>query len=154
SDTSQNFRLAVTDTPSAARVSTDAAPGTAAYTGYAMFMNMATTFGRTTSFVLDERTNPGPAGSGAFLGTSSDWTQDANSSATTGQTGYASGTQYTFVMSLTRNASNGLDITSTMSGGNIGNTGSISVSFTDATPNSSTVGGGFTFDTFGIRPSS
>jgi hypothetical protein len=61
--------------------------------------------------------------------------------------GYADNTQYTFVETFTRNASNGLDIVATMTGGNIGGTGSVSVSATDASPN------GFLFDTFALRPS-
>jgi pectate lyase len=51
-------------------------------------------------------------------------------------------------MTITRNASSGLDITATMTGGSLNNTGSLSVSYSDATPNT------FTFDTFGLRPSS
>lgn len=51
------------------------------------------------------------------------------------------------MMTLTRNATNGLNIRSTMSGGNIGGTGSVAVAFTDATAS-------FTFDTFTLRPSS
>ena len=57
-------------------------------------------------------------------------------------------------MTLTHNASDGLDITSTMSGGTLNGSGTLTTSFTDTTPNSSTAGGGFTFDTFAIRPSS
>jgi pectate lyase len=147
SGTSQNFRLAVVDTPSAARLTGNSSPGSAAYTGYAMFMNMATTLGGGTPFLLLERTAPGT--SSAILSSSnpSVWTPLANG-ATSGNTGYASGTQYTFVMTLTRNATNGLDIVATMTGGSLNNTGSASVSFTDGTPNS------FTYDTFGVRPSS
>ena len=62
-------------------------------------------------------------------------------------TGYVSGTQYTFVMTFTRNATNGLDITATMTGGSLNNTGSATVSYSDSAPNT------FTFDTFGVRPS-
>ena len=50
-------------------------------------------------------------------------------------------------MTFTRNASNGLDITATMTGGSLNNTGSATVSYSDSAPNT------FTFDTFGVRPS-
>ncbi len=108
-------------------------------------MNMATTLGGTTPFQLMERSAPGT--SSALLSSSSSWTGLANG-AVNGHIGYASGTQYTFVMTLTRNASSGLDITVTVTGGSLNNTGSASVSFTDNTPNS------FSFDTFALRPSS
>ena len=141
SGTSQDFRLAVVDSPSASRLTSDDSPGNSTYAGYAMFMNMATTLGSSSSFQLMER-----SASGAFLSDSSTWTKLANG-AGKNVTGYASGTQYTFVMTFARNATNGLDITATMTGGSLNNTGSASVSYSDGTPNS------FTFDTFGLRPS-
>jgi pectate lyase len=49
---------------------------------------------------------------------------------------------------MTRNAANGLEIVATMSGGTLNNSGTASISFTDAAPNS------LKFDTFGVRPSS
>ncbi len=141
----QNFRLAVVDSPSVARRTTDGSPSDGTYAGYGMFMNMATMLGGTTPFQLMERSAPGT--SSALLSSSSSWTGLANG-AVNGHAGYASGTQYTFVMTLTRNASSGLDITVTMTGGSLNNTGSASVSFTDNTPNS------FIYDTFALRPSS
>jgi pectate lyase len=144
SGTSQGFRLAVVDSPSAARLTSDGSPGSSTYAGYAMFMNMATTLGSSTSFQLMDRTAPGT--SSAFLSSSGSWTGVANGAGKS-VTGYTSGTQYTFVMTFTRNAANGLDITATMTGGSLNNTGTATVSYTDAAPNT------FTFDTFGLRPS-
>jgi hypothetical protein len=50
---------------------------------------------------------------------------------------------------LTRTAGGQLQVDSTMTGGNLDNDGSASISFLDATPN----GGSFSFDTFALRPS-
>ena len=144
SGTSQNFRLAVVDSPSASRLTSDGSPGSSTYAGYAMFMNMATTLGSSSSFQLMDRNAPGT--SSAFLSSSGSWTGVANG-AGKNVTGYTSGTNYTFVMTFTRNASNGLDITATMTGGNFNNTDSATVSYSDSAPNT------FTFDTFGVRPS-
>jgi hypothetical protein len=53
SGTSQNFRLAIVDSPgSGSRLTGDGTPASAAYTGYAMFMNMATTLGNSKPFNL------------------------------------------------------------------------------------------------------
>ena len=145
STSSSGMRLAVVDSPSASRLTSDGSPGSSTYAGYGMFMNMATTLASSTPFQLMERTAPGT--SSAFLSASGSWSGLTNG-AKSGNTGYASGTQYTFVIMFTRNATNGLDIVATMTGGSLNNTGSASVSFSDTTPNS------FTFDTFGIRPSS
>jgi pectate lyase len=143
-NTSQNFRLAVVDSPSAARVATDASPGSSTYAGYGMMMNMGQTLNHSTPFQLVERA--APATSSALLSSAGSWTGLGNGAAS-GATGYADGTPYTFVMTLTLNASGGLDINSTMSGGSLNGTGSATVSLTDATPNS------LVFDTFSLRPS-
>ncbi len=141
-NTSQNFRLALVNTPGADRLAADGAPGTAAYTGYGMFMNLGQTLGNSNPFRLMERN----VASGAMLGTSGDWAGLANG-ATSGNHGYDSGTAYTLEMTLTRNALSGLDFLVTMTGGTLNNSGSASLTFTDATPNS------FSFDTFSLRPS-
>ncbi len=141
SNTSQNFRLAVVDTPNAARLAADGNPGSAAYTGYGMFMNMGAVLGNANPFRLVERVNP----SGALLSASAEWAGLANG-ATSGNAGYTSGTEYTYMMTLTRNGSS-LDITSSMSGGTLDGDGLATLSFTDPTPN------GFTYDTFSLRPS-
>ncbi|HTY88369.1 MAG TPA: immunoglobulin domain-containing protein [Candidatus Acidoferrum sp.] len=142
-NTSQGFPIALVDTPTAQRISTDTSPGSASYTGYGVFMNMGQTLGNNHPFQLMART----AGSGALLSDSGQWTGLADG-ATSGNHGYDSGTQYTFVMTITRNAANGLDLVATMTGGTLNGTGVASASFTDATPN----GGSYTFDTFALRP--
>lgn len=147
SNTGQNFRLAVVNSPSAARVATDTAPGAPGvenYLGYAMFMNMDQTLRRSTPFQLMERT----AGTAAFLGTGADWVGLVDDGATN-DPGYASGTEYTYTMTMVRNAVAGLDIVSRMQGTGLGPLGQgfLQVSFTDPTPSS------FVFDMFGIRPS-
>jgi pectate lyase len=144
STSSSGMRLAVVEGASAMRLTGDGSPGSSTYAGYGMFMNMATTLASSTPFQLMERSAPGT--SSAFLSASGSWSGLTNG-AKSGNTGYASGTQYTFVMMFTRNASNGLDIVATMTGGSLNNAGSASVSFSDSSPNT------FTFDTFGIRPS-
>jgi pectate lyase len=147
STSATGLRLAVVDSGSAARLTSDNSPNSSTYAGYGMFMNMATTLGSSTPFELIERAAPGTSSALLSSSSSSIWTPLANG-ATSGHTGYASGTQYTFVMTFSRNASSGLDITATMTGGSLNNTGSASVSYSDSTPNS------FTFDTFALRPSS
>ena len=142
-NTSQNFRLAVVDTPATNRLTADGAPTSAAYTGYAMFMNMGQTLGSSNPFQLMERSPD----SGNLLSSSGNWISLANG-ATSGNHGYDSGTQYTLVMTFTRNASNALDITAATTGGTLNGSGTASLSFTDSTPNS------FTYDTFSLRPSS
>jgi pectate lyase len=144
SNGSQNFRLAVVDSPSAARLSSDTSPGSATYTGYAMLMNMGQTFDHSHPFELRTRN----ASSAALLSSSGAWTGVADGAAD-GSHGYDSGTNYTFVMTITRNATNGLDIVATMTGGTINNSGVASASYTDITPN----GGSYSFDTFSLRPS-
>ncbi len=147
STSASGLRMAVVDSPAAARLTSDGGPGSSTYAGYGMFMNMATTLGSSTSFELIARADPGT--SSAFLSDSgiTIWTVLTNG-AGKNVTGYTSGTAYTFVMTFTRNAADGLDITTTMTGGSLNSTGSISVAYSDAAPNS------FTFDTFGLRPSS
>lgn len=148
SNASQNFRLAVVDSPAGSRVTSDATPGNATYTGYAMFMNMGQTLGHSRSFELMERAAPGTAS--ALLSASGSWTgMGPVNGATTGEDGYDSGAEYTFLMTIIRNLSGGLDIEASMTGPGIGNDGQISVSTTDATPN----GGSYKFDTFAVRPS-
>jgi len=142
----QGFNLAVALTPSGSRVTGDASVPSVAYLGYAMFMNMGPTNGNANSFQLRKWTTPGAAGN--LLGTAGNWTSVGNG-ATLGNTGYASDTEYTYTMTMIRNASSGLDVLSTMSGGSFNGSGSASVFFSDATASQ-----GFSFDTFDIRPTS
>jgi hypothetical protein len=145
-NTSQNFKFAVVDSPSAARLTVDGAPGSSTYAGYSMFMNMgAGNLGNARPFNLMERASSSTTS--ALLSASGSWTSLANG-ATSGNTGWEAGVLYTYVMQLTRTGA-GLDILSSMTGGTLYNgTGSASVSFSDATPNS------YTYDTFALRPSS
>jgi hypothetical protein len=149
-NTSQNFRVALLDTPAAARLAADGSPGSDAYTGYGMFMNMSigatANLGNSSPFRLMRRN----VASGDTLGTSGNWTALGTTGAASGAHGYDSGTQYTFTMDVTRNASAGLDFIVKMVGGTLNNTGTAQVTFTDATPGAF---GGFTFDSFLIRPS-
>jgi len=144
-NTSQNFRIATAQTSSGNRISTDAAPNSDTYTGYALFLNFAQTTGRSTPFQLLERT---VLTSSDLLGTSANWGNAVNAAGFgNGAVGYASATTYTLVETFTRNGSNGVDIVATMTGGNINSTGSVSASETDATPST------FSYDTFALRPS-
>lgn len=147
----QNFRLALVDTPAISRISTDTNPANpAAYTGYAMFMNMSigptANLGNTSPFRLMRR----GVASGDILATGANWTAIGTTGATAGNHGYDSGTSYTFVMDVTRTASNGLSFVVSMSGGTLDGDGLAQVSFTDTTPGTT---GAFTFDSFIIRPS-
>jgi hypothetical protein len=144
SNTSQNFRFALVDTPSDAtnRLTTNAAPGSAAYTGYAMFTNMSGTLGNSNPFRLMERN----VASGDLLSASGNWVALGTTGATTGNHGYDGGTEYTMVFEVTRNGG-ALDFNVSMSGGTLDGDGLAQVLFSDATPN------GFVFDTFAIRPS-
>ena len=142
---SQGFRLAFVDTPSGSRLAADGNPGSAAYAGYGMFMNVGQTFGHANPFNLMERAAPATAS--ALLSAGASWTSldDQESS---GATGYADATTYLFSMMIVRTASAHLEIDASMSGGSLGGDGVLLASFTDTTPNS------FAFDTFSLRPSS
>ena len=139
---SQGFNVALAQTPSGVRLTADGSAPSAAYQAYAVQMNMSPTFANSNPFQLREWSL---AGSGSLLGTGANYTSLINGG-TSGNTGYAAGTAYTFLMSLTRTVS-GLDINASMTGGSLDGTGAISVSYSDSTPQ------GFTYDTFAIRPS-
>jgi hypothetical protein len=139
----QDMRIALVDSPLAARVSTDATPGSNSYTGYGAFFNMrAGTLGNSSPFRIMEWA--GPANN--LLSSAGAYGQVATAAAVVGTTpGYASGTEYTFSMSLTKTVA-GLDIVQTMSGGDLNGSGTLSVSYSDASPQP------LTFDTFSVRP--
>jgi hypothetical protein len=143
-NTSQAFDLALALTPSASRLTAEGSPGSAAYLGYAMYMNMGVTLGNANPFQLRQWAVPG--GANNLLSTSAAWTPEVNG-ATSGNHGYDSGTQYTYEMTLTRNGAGGLDVLSTMTGGTLNGSGTATVSYTDATASQ-----GFSFDTFALRP--
>ncbi|MBC8105727.1 MAG: PEP-CTERM sorting domain-containing protein [Anaerolineae bacterium] len=143
-NTSQNFRFALVDTPTdgASRLTANGAPASAAFGGYAMFTNMSSTLGNSSPFRLMERN----VASGDLLSTSGNWLAVGTTGAATGNHGYDNGTEYTLVWDMTRNGT-GLDIDVKITGGTLDNDGVAQVLFNDPTPNS------FTYDTFGIRPS-
>jgi len=149
SNSSQNLRIALVDSPSASRISANGSPSSAAYAGYAIFANMGQTLGNSNPFQLRERV----VANGDLLSTSGNWGANgvANNGlangATSGNTGYSSGTQYTFIMTMTRTALGELQIDGSMTGGSLDNDGSATFSYTDSSPNS------FKYDTFQIRPS-
>lgn len=145
-NTSQNFRLALVNSPAGSVLAADGAPGNATYAGYGMFMNMSSgDLGNSNPFRLMERADTATAS--ALLSSSGSWSPLGNG-ATSGNAGYAEGVSYTYVMELTLNGLGGLDIVSSMTGGNLNDTGVALVSLTDATPNS------LAFNTFSVRPSS
>jgi hypothetical protein len=149
-NTGQNFRLAVVDSPAANRLFVAGSPqGNVAgetYDGYAMFMNLDQTLRRSSPFSLMKRVAGDNLG---FLSASGAWASLIDDG-TTGNPGYVSDTAYTYTMTITRNALDGLDIVSRMEGTGLGpgNQGFLQVTYTDASPTK------FTFDTFGIRSSS
>ena len=146
-NTSQAFNLAVVN--GATHLSADgASPASQVYAGYAMFMNMAATLGNSNPYALKEWILGATAGN--LLSSSGNWGANGVSGtlvngATSGNTGYAIGTPYTLVMTLTRNASSGLDIVTTTTGGSLNGTGSATDTYTDTSPNT------FTYDTFALR---
>jgi hypothetical protein len=142
-NTSQGFNVAVAFSPLQNVVEGSSFPGQI-FSSYATWMNMGQTLGNANPFQLREWSS---ATAGSLLGTSGNYASLGNG-ATSGNTGYASGTQYTYVMSLTRNASSGLDIIASMTGGSLNNVGFAQVSITDPSANT------FTYDTFEVRPSS
>lgn len=148
SNTSQGFNIALASTPAQGRLGADGGPPGATYQGFAMYGNMGTKFNNGNSFQL-RRWGLG-ATAGNLLAQQGNWTGLTNNVAK-GTTGYASGTQYTNTWTIVRDGSGNLDVTLTMAGGNIGGTGLITDYYVDTSP--STDGAGYTFDTFGVRPS-
>jgi hypothetical protein len=149
-NTSQNFRVAIMDSPvSPARITANGSPGSAAYTGYGLFANMGQTLGNSNPFQLRERV----VASGDTLSTSGNWGANgvANAGlangATNTATGYVANTPYTFVSTFTRTALGEMQIDMSISGGSLDGDGSASVSVLDPSPN------GFKYDTFMVRPS-
>jgi len=155
-NTSQNFRLALANS-GGTRATGESSPPSAAYTGYAMFMNMSiaspaggtANLGNSAPFQLKRRTATTVTD---LLSTGGNWGTNLANGATSGTHGFDTGVQYTFTMLATRNALNGIDFDVETNGGTtLNGTGQEKILFTDATPGAT---GGFTFDTFGLRPSS
>jgi len=148
SNTSQNLRFAIVDSPSATRITaTNGTPGSGAFSGYAMFTNMGQTLGNSSPFRLMKRNT---SSSSDVLSTSGNWAAVGTTGATSGNHGYDNNTAYTLEWTVTRNALAGLDHDVKMTGGTLDGDGTAEVIFTDTAPGSL---GGFTFDTFAIRPS-
>jgi hypothetical protein len=145
---SQNFRIALVDSPAASRISANGTPGSAAYKGYGIFGNMGETFGHSNPFELVERTDPNT--SSALLSSSGSWEDDflAANGGTSGNPGYSDNTRYKFVMELSHTTLNQIAVSASMTGGNLDGVGSVSASSIDVDP------AGFLFDTFAIRPTS
>jgi hypothetical protein len=146
SNGSQDFRIALVDSPPVSRIASNGTPGSAAYKGYGIFGNMGETFGHSGPFELVERTDPNT--SSALLSSSGSWEDGflAANGGTNGNPGYTDNTQYTFIMELTRTASDEIAIFASMTGGNLDGVGSVSASAIDVDPAS------FAFDTFALRP--
>ena len=143
SNNSQDFRITIVDSPADSRLTGNGSPGSAAYTGYAVFANMGQNFGHGRPFELKGR-----VAVGELLSASAAWTSDALVvGGTNGNEGYADSTPYTYLFTATRNADDGIDIVTSVTGGNINGTGHLSISYTDESPAS------YAFDTFSVRPS-
>jgi autotransporter-associated beta strand protein len=143
--TGQGFRIAVVNSPSASRITSETTPGSSTYAGYAIFGNMRSgTLGNGNSFAIMERTDN--TASAALLSSSGAWTLRANGAGNT-TPGYADNTPYTLTMTFTRTVANEIDVNATLTGTGLGVDGNgLAVNFVDDSPNS------FTFDTFNVRP--
>jgi hypothetical protein len=147
----QGFTVTLAQTPSGSRTAGWATQPQAAYTGFTTYMNMGTTLSNSSPFQL-KRWALGATPS-ALVGTSSNWTNLTGAvTGTKGATGYTSGTPYTYQMILQLDGSGNLDVTTTMTGDNLNNVGSMSISYVDTAP--TTDGAGLSFDTFDLRPTS
>lgn len=145
-NSSQNFRLAIVQSPNGGRVSTDATPANQIYAGYAMFGNMAPTLGRGNGDNFNVMEWASPGGANNLLSSSGAYTKIGGDDSVSGNTGYENATTYTYVFTAERTAG-GLQLDQSMTGGNLNGTGGLTSSFLDTTPST------FTFDTFAIRPS-
>jgi hypothetical protein len=152
SNTSQDFRLAVVDSPGN-RMTANGAPGSAAYKGYGMFANMGQTLDHSRPWDVMRRT--APATSSALLSASGSWTSTGDNGTDDGtrlNTGYADDVEYTFTFLAERLAGDQLQVTMRMDEGDrevgmLDNKGWLLGYYTDLTPAS------FLFDTFSVRPS-
>lgn len=157
------FRIGVVDSPAANRLTANGTPpgnttnDLRSYPGYAMIGNMGTTLGNSNPFGLYER-----VADGDFLTNTNNTSNvpstpiwaSRNDQENANTVGYADGVTYTFVFTATRTAADALDITMTMTGGDVGNAGTIASNTGDDTLNAAfldTTPASFTFDTFGIR---
>jgi len=141
-----DMRIAIVDSP--ARVTSDATPPSAVYSGYGLAMNMRTgTLGNNSSLRSMEWAVSG--GANNILSTAAAWAANATAPSVAGTTpGYTEGNTYTLVWQITRTVG-GADIYQgiTDSGGTLGSNGVLEVTFSDPTPQP------LVFDTFSLRPS-
>jgi len=141
--TSQGFPIGILNSPSYTRLTNDGSPSQSTeYKGYAIYMNFNSVLRANNAFELDEYNGLDTQ----ILNSKSAWSFLANG-ATSGATGYANSQTYTFVISFTHNASDGMDIVASMIGDNLGGVGYFAVSATDASPQS------WTYDTVYLRAS-
>ena len=142
--TSQGFRLALCDF-STNRVSADFGSSTSQglnVSGYALFQNMATTFGSASPMDIRKRTTLTDA---SLLGTSGDWTSLITGPGNTNSfPGFANGTQYTLQISGQRTDVSSMQITMTWA--NLANGATLSTTTTDTSASN------FSFDGLAIRP--
>lgn len=149
SGVSQALPIALASNPSA-RVAGDGTLPTGLFSGYSMFLNFSSTLSGS-AFALKEWAT---TASGSLLGTAANWGANGVSAGTlingggSGNTGYVSGQQYTFVfdLQLDPGGSGNLIVNSSMTGGLLNNGGVLSVTYTDASPNS------LSYDIFAVRP--
>jgi hypothetical protein len=152
-NTSQSFRIAVVDTPDYNRLTANGSPGSAAYTGYAMFGNMGPILDHSRPFDLMFRTDTTRAD--ALLSASSAWTSTGDNGTddgTRGNTGYAEDVEYTYTFTAEHLAGDQLQVTMRMDEGEreegqLDDKGYLLAYYTDTAPAS------FLFDTFSLRPS-
>jgi hypothetical protein len=129
SNAEQNFRIAVARTAPSIVLTSDGSPPAGVYPGIALFGNMAETTGSANAFQLRRRGTP-PAG--PVLEDADAWSPLVNGLGA-GAVGYEDDTEYTFTMKLKQVAGD-QEITATMTGGNIGGTGSVSLSLVHDAP--------------------
>jgi hypothetical protein len=152
-DTGRGMRSAIANSPPANRLAANGSPSNGLYSGYRLSFSMSTANLPANALELRERVDP--TTSAAFLSADAAWTGSIASVGGGGTTkGMVNGVEYTYLLELMRTVSDELQINVSLSGGTgndaLNGTGTLALSFLDTTPN----GGSFTFDTFGLRPSS
>jgi hypothetical protein len=152
-DTGRGMRSAIANSPVANRLAGNGSPSNGLYSGYRVSFSMSTANLPANALELRERLDP--LTSAAFLSADSAWTGSIASVGGGGATkGMVNGVEYTYLLELMRTASDELQIDASLSGGTgndaLNGSGTLALSFLDTTPN----GSSFTFDTFGLRPSS
>lgn len=131
-------RFAIADYTGGSRLTADGTSSSMNGTGvkgYALFLNVANTFG-VPPLSLRERTTL----SSDLLGTATDWTTLGSGGGQAGDPGFTNGISYTMVLTLARNSGT-LDFTAAITGGSL----NISHTVTDTSPST------FTFDAFALR---